>query len=134
MEARRFRLLILAYLRDPNLVKPDYPNGIRSVLRETALLQAVAADLDSNDAVERLKIESAFMCHIRPDAAKSMMEQFNESLLRFAELREMNLKGNIRRHNGPAVKGNVQSIVKLYEKLEKAGILHDNSNQPSDDS
>ena len=123
MESRKFRLIILAYLRDPSLIKPDYPNGVRSVLRENVLLQAVAADMDASEAAERLHIESAFACHLKPEASYDLMSQFTDSLRTYWDAKELNT--GRRQKSATNVKGSATSIVKLYETLEKAGILGD---------
>jgi hypothetical protein len=56
LETPQLRLLVLAHAR--GLIKPDYPHGIKSVIREELLLRQISRDIFGESYYHRAAVEA----------------------------------------------------------------------------
>jgi hypothetical protein len=104
------------------LLKPENAYGLQSDLREITILHALAAEKDAQDMIEQIRIQATFVPVLRGDGAKRLLVQLAQMLRRFTEYKE----GNIWYNDGqPDSAENIEAAVKVYELLEKKGLLTD---------
>ena len=48
--------MLIAYLR--GLLLPDYPHGLRSIIRENFILQAISREVGADEMIARVHAES----------------------------------------------------------------------------
>lgn len=110
--------MLVAYLR--GLLKPDYPQGVRSIIRENFILQALARELDASEAMARIKHEGTFVTLLTHDNANKLLKEQDRMLsLIFDNFRHKNTK-----HSNKSI--NIEAINKLidtYAALKKQGLV-----------
>ena len=114
--------MILAFLR--GLLKPKYTQGARSVAAENLVLEAIALEETAKHGREQILMQAAFSEHFSARKVPDLIREFGRSLKRLSELSMLNISWQAM----PEARGKVESIMKLYEALEKAGIIRDNPN------
>lgn len=111
--------MLVAYLR--GLLKPDYPQGIRSIIRENFVLQALARELDANELMARVAHEGTFVTLLTHDNANKLLKQQDKMLsLAFDNFRHKSQK----RSDSKSI--NMEAIDKLiatYAALKKQGLV-----------
>lgn len=118
MESRRIRLMLVAYLR--GLLKPDYPNGLRSVIRENVVVEALSRELGADQLIDSISIQASFAPLLQPKNANALLKQQFE-LLSLAHSRyEHNTKKTI---TAKADVSGIERMVEVYKQLEKQGIV-----------
>ena len=71
--------MILAYRR--GLLKPDYPNGVQSRLREEMILQALAAELDAEFFSRVASLAASIWSpHVAHKSVRKFAKQLNAQL------------------------------------------------------
>ncbi len=109
--------MLLAYLR--GLLKPDYPHGVRSVLRENLILEKVEIDQKVDLELTRLQLDAAFIPMTDARGAKEILGGIGRTFDKLSQLAEFDLM----RAAIPQAKGSVDSLVKIYYALSKAGLV-----------
>jgi DNA-binding GntR family transcriptional regulator len=110
--------MLVAYLR--GLLKPDYPNGSRSVVRENFILQALSRELDADELVARLQQQGTFVSLLTHNNANNLLKQQDKML----SLAFDNFRHKAGHKDNKLV--NMQAIDKLiatYVALKKQGIV-----------
>jgi len=105
--------MLLAYLR--GLLKPDYPQGTSSIIREELILAALKNEIDVDLIKYQTLITSSFVTLFKHDSAsKTMTELFGTvktiRCLLLNEKQEHKPKG-------------IDASIKLYHALDKSGLL-----------
>jgi len=76
---RRYQLMILAYLRNPDFIKPDYPNGIKSRLREELFIKAAALEFAKEMSLVNLSnMQTYFSCSKTEKVKKELLDSIYE--------------------------------------------------------
>ncbi|MFN5249853.1 MAG: hypothetical protein ACK5DE_02300 [Bacteroidota bacterium] len=111
--------MLVAYLR--GLLKPDYPQGIRSIIRENFVLHAISRELDASELMARVAHEGTFVTLLTHDNANKLLKQQDKMLsLAFDNFRHKSHKRSDRK----AI--NMEAIDKLiatYAALKKQGLV-----------
>ena len=106
--------MALAHLR--GLLKPYYVQGTRSVIAETAMLRALAAEIVSNVEGQMLLAEASFAPLLSPGAAKSVYQDLHVAFHNVLD-KAMLEATRVAAH----AKARSQDMVALHEDLEKSG-------------
>jgi hypothetical protein len=110
--------MLVAYLR--GLLKPDYKQGIRSIIRENFILQALARELDANEMIMRLKHEGSFIPLLTHDNANKLLKHQDKMLsLAFNNYRHKVEKSG--KHNVDIY--SVNKLVEMYAALKEQGLV-----------
>ena len=122
MVAPRYRLMVLLYLR--GLLKPDYPQGNRSIAREDLLLQAVSAETTATAQLAEINLQAAFASLFNPKSAPSMLDKLSSAVNRLTAMSTLDFVAA--RQVARKAAGSVESMAKLYDALVKGGIIVEN--------
>lgn len=106
--------MLLAYVR--GFLKPDYPQGVVSVVRERLMLAALSAEAQTPILLQQLVSQSAFAPLFRPDNAKVMLERMTEAFGQLLARSEMNL--NLAPEE---LSKKSQAMLQLLESLNTSG-------------
>jgi hypothetical protein len=109
--------MVLAHLR--GLLLPDYKQGLRSVARENMVLAAIDYEMTADTMRDQSMLQASFSSFISPTKATESLRQMMGTLRRLSELSMLNTKWQ-------AIPEAEASLFKLFEALEKAGIIKDN--------
>lgn len=117
MGTRKLRLILLAYLRgETNLVRADYPQGVKSVLRERLVLDATEADTKSRHGFEHYMLQATvYAPHLDPAKIKQSYRTTEKELQKIHVVGLMGLHERV--DHKP--KGSVDVFAKLYQSLQK---------------
>lgn len=114
--------MLLAFLR--GLLKPYYNQGSRSVAAEHLVLEAIAVEETGRQGRDMVLMQAAFSSHFARNRVSETMGNFGKELRRLAEMSMLNVGWS----SVPEAQASVDSMLQLYEALEKAGIIRDNPN------
>lgn len=110
--------MLLAYLR--GLLKPDYPQGARSIIRENFILQAISRELDGNELMARIQHEGTFVALISHDNANKLLKHQDKMLsLAFDNFRHRNQRQGNNSVNMQAI----DNLIAAYAALKKQGLV-----------
>lgn len=110
--------MLLAYLR--GLLKPDYPQGIRSIIRENFILQALARELDASEMMARVAHEGTFVTLLTHDNANKLLKDQDKMLsLAFDNFRHISRKNRNKAINMEAI----DKLISTYAALKKQGLV-----------
>ena len=110
--------MLVAYLR--GLLKPDYPQGIRSIIRENFILQALSRELDADELLARVQHEGTFTALLTHDNANKLLKQQDKMLsLAFDNLRHKTERLGNKLVNMHAI----DKLIATYAALKKQGIV-----------
>jgi len=119
--------MLTAYLGGrPEIVRPDYPHGMRSVIRESFLLEAVGKSAAAATQIELLLIETQFASLLDPQKAADVMRRKMARGRWLAQMKAFDLYAKAPDNIG------AESLIKLYEALEKGGVLQDTIDSEAD--
>ncbi len=111
--------MILAYLRNPELISPDYKNGIKSRLREELILKAEALEFSKEFQKVKLGALQAFFVSCTGESKKTTLDSIFEALDR--------IEGAFSFVFGPPAAVRVEQsrerTVKILELLNKKGLV-----------
>lgn len=116
--------MILAHLR--GLLEPGYPNGIRSVLRERLILEALSTELAGRFTETRLMLDGMLTSPVLSQCTNSaqILSDLNGDLKCLTGYRELDPRAN----KVPVMSDQTQALKELYELLMEAGALDDDPN------
>jgi len=110
--------MLVAYLR--GLLKPDYPQGLRSIIRENFVLQALARELDANEMMARVAHEGTFVTLLTHDNANKLLKDQDKMLsLAFDNFRHVRRKNSNKSINMEAI----DKLIATYASLKKQGLV-----------
>jgi hypothetical protein len=110
--------MLVAYLR--GLLKPDYPQGVRSIIRENFILQALAREIDANELVNRIQHEGTFISLLTHDNANKLLKHQDKMLsLAFDNFRHKLTNKNNKLVNMQAI----DNLIAVYASLKKQGLV-----------
>lgn len=114
--------MVLLYLR--GLLKPDYPQGNRSIAREEILLQAVSAETMASTQLAEINLQASFAPLFSAARAPEMFRKLSEAIRRITAM--SNLDFATASQVAAKAAGSVDSMAKLYDALVKKGIIVEN--------
>lgn len=110
--------MLVAYLR--GLLKPDYPNGIRSIIRENFILQALARELDAKELMARLRHEESYVALLNHESANKLLKHQDKML----SLAFENFRHKVERQTKHGLDlGAIDQFIKTYHDLKKQGLI-----------
>lgn len=110
--------MLVAYLR--GLLKPNYPLGIRSLIRENFILQALSREQDAQDMLLRLQHEGSFVSLLTHENANKLLKHQDKMLsLALNNLRHSNDKA--KKHNVDI--HSVNKLIETYAALKNQGLV-----------
>ncbi len=110
--------MLVAYLR--GLLKPDYPQGIRSVIRENFILRALSRELDAKEMLARIEHEGTFVALLTHDNANKLLKHQDKMLsLAFDNFRHKADKRSNKAINMEAI----DKLISTYAALKKQGMV-----------
>jgi hypothetical protein len=117
--------MLVAYLR--GLLKPDYPQGARSVIRENFILQALSRELDAKDMLARVAHEGTFVSLLTRDNANKLLKNQDKML----SLSSDNFRHVVSKRSSKAINMEaIDQLISTYAALEKQGLVGDVGDNP----
>lgn len=111
--------MLVAYLR--GLLKPDYPQGLRSIIRENFILQALSRELDARELVARVEQQGTFIALINHTNANKLLKQQDKMLsLAFDNFRHKLPQSNKNKSVDIAA---IDTLIQTYAALKKQGFV-----------
>lgn len=111
--------MLLAYLR--GLLKPHYDQGIRSILRESLVLEALSMELDAEYVAFQTQVHAAYAPLLQPKAAKELMNKQQITMQNLRYLAEFDDRITTMTETISATEQS--DLVALYRALEDAGLV-----------
>jgi hypothetical protein len=111
--------MILAYLRNPDFIKPDYKYGIKSRLREELFIKAAALEFAKEINSCKILALGPILSSASIDARKELIEQVMDSLFKIQDTYAFTL-GQERKNK---VESSREKMVKVLELLDKKGLM-----------
>jgi hypothetical protein len=119
--------MLVAYLR--GLLKPDYPHGLRSIIRENFILQALSRELDAKEMMARVAHAGTFVTLLTHDNANKLLKDQDKMLsLSFENFRHISRKNSNKSINMEAV----DKLIAAYASLKKQGLVGINTEKDND--
>lgn len=115
--------MLLAYLR--GLLRPRYDQGVRSVLRENMLLEALSMELDAQAISLSTQVHATYAPLMQPKAAVELMGKQQTTLQNLRYLVEFDDK--VAKMKQATPEGEHADIFALYKALEDAGLVGENA-------
>lgn len=115
MESRRSRAIVQAYLR--GLTRPDYPNGIKSYVREELILSAVMSEIEHDQMVVIANVKAAVASKVDSKNISKYIRGIQIDIENAFKFRVMHINGMAREDK------NIDDLAKLYKMLGKIGII-----------
>lgn len=111
----------MAYLRGAkDLIKADYPHGIRSILRERMILYAMDLEEAATIRKESLQLTSSIVsAHLDPAKVMDVHRKWQAELIQAQGLAGLEL------HVEKMVQGSVDAIAKLYHAMDNSGFFQE---------
>jgi hypothetical protein len=112
--------MVRAYLRDPSLVPPGYPNGLKSLVRQETILEWMALELRGEDELRTHSMLSSILSAMNtPEGRRGALKDIQSA--------DTIISACIR-HDLRAVKlfnpdGEVSKLREVYEVLSKHNIV-----------
>ena len=111
--------MLVAYLR--GLLKPNYPNGTRSIIRENTVLQALSRELDSQEVLARIANESSYAALMAPAQANKLLKHHDKMLSLAFEGYRHKINKNVNKHNVDI--NSIDKFINAYNKLKAQGLV-----------
>lgn len=124
METPQLRILVLAHVR--GLLKPDYPHGIKSVIREELLLRQINRDIYGDSYYHRATVESNLISVVAPNARDEVYKKAASMVMEGAAMRafySQSMLDKIKYKDKIEIAQGV-SILKILEKSNLFDILN----------
>jgi len=111
--------MLLAYLR--GLLEPEYDQGLRSILRENMILDALSMQLDTELVKTQTLVQAAYAPLLEPKAARELMNKQQVTLQNLRYLSEFD--DRISSMTEGITTGEQADLITLYEALEEVGLV-----------
>lgn len=118
METRKLRFILLAYLRGArDIIKKDYPHGVRSILRERLIISALDMEEAGMQGMAHETISTIFAAPVAdPKRFKAHSKQMHRMVTHWHSIKTLDYDALER----PVVKGSIDAMAKLYKALERS--------------
>ncbi len=103
----------------PTLITSTYVHGIRSVIRENLLLEALAKKAVANIQFTAMQLETQFAAFFDPGHVQDIFRK------RMSRARWLNQLSSMELDAKEPMLMAVESLARLYTALEKSGIIQD---------
>ena len=110
--------MLVAHLR--GLLEPYYPQGVRSRLRERAVIAAIGLEKEADYLASSLSIQAGMLIPNASQSYKDTIRRLNHGLRQVKELHEV----HIIKSAGTA-SSSLDDIVKLHHALKTTGVITD---------
>jgi hypothetical protein len=113
--------MVLAYLRREGLILPDYPNGLRSRLREGLILEAISCEALADQHLQQMRVFEALVPILQPSAREEHVNKMVEMLSAaqcYSDLDRKKALGIIR-NEARKTAAEVYEILKKYNYWEE---------------
>lgn len=111
--------MLVAYLR--GYLKPDYAHGLRSIIRENFILQAISRELDANEVITRIQTEAGYASLMAPAQANTLLKHHDKMLsLAYGKLKHESAKDNL---SSKVDLKSIDKFIEVYRKLAAQGIV-----------
>ena len=120
--------MLLAYLRGE--LKPTYSQGMRSMLRESLILEALSSELDVKYLEGKVALNASFIPLLETKSAREMVHKQQLSLENLRHLSEFD--DRMTGVNESIEEGDEADLRQLYESLEEAGLVGESAVDPED--
>jgi len=117
--------MLSAYLR--GLLKSEHPRGVRSILRENAILDAIDREQLSQLGMQQLALEQSFTAAYTPDGVRKLLKNFMNKWPTYSSW-AMQRPSHLRMTVEPTSAD--KAMQALYEALEKSGLFEQIAAQP----
>ena len=116
--------MLVAYLR--GYLKPDYANGLRSILRENLILEALARELDAEEVVTRIQTEAHYASLMDGAKANKLLKHHDKMLsLAYTRIRhESNKYADLKNVDI----NSIDKFIDLYKNLAQQGLVGEKQN------
>lgn len=112
--------MILAYLRNPDFIKPNYENGLKSRLREELFLKTTALDFSRDMQEIKLNVLGDFLgAASGKDARKDILDSIYDAVDRIEGIYSFEFGAS----RGRRIETSRERAVQLLEILNKKGII-----------
>lgn len=117
--------MLTAYLR--GLLKPDYKRGIRSILRENAILDALDREQLAAIGMQQLALEQSFVGAYNMEGVRKLLKNFMSKWPTYSSW-AMQRPAHLKQSSIPTAEA--KAMQSLYEALEKSGLFEQIAAQP----
>jgi hypothetical protein len=117
LEARRYRLMLLAALRG-NL-EPYYSRGAISIARENLILDAIDLESAADWAFKKLLLDQAFIQFVQPKNRSRLQTEIGHVCANIRRVAEMDIFAAEESHKN----GSIEKSVEIFYALAKAGLV-----------
>ena len=110
----------MAYLRGAqNIVRTGYSQGVRSIIREQLILNAVEMQMIADHGRACQHIQASLLApNLKPSGLKGMLDQLKNELGRLYQISLLDPHGAQR-----AARGGAKAIATLYRALQKSKLF-----------
>ena len=108
--------MVVAYMR--GILKPDYPHGTRSRIREAALLKAIESEMEASLGYQRLMVSHSFISKITIDSVRRLQADSRDTWQRICHLRRLT-----KPPPAAALLASGKALGIIYTALEKSSVL-----------
>jgi hypothetical protein len=122
--------MLAAYLR--GLLKPSYSFGLRSLLFEDVLLEAMSATIASENLETSIVADSAIASILTADSKRNALRRVQRQTQRRAALQLMDIYDLANGHRGSA--GGGISLLQLFHLMKKEGMIQPDEVRATSDS
>lgn len=111
--------MLVAYLR--GLLQPSYDNGIRSVVRENLILQALSLELEADELLSRTQMEAAYAPLMKGTNANNLLKHHDKmlSLAYSAKRHESQKKNDLKNIDVHSI----DKFIETYRLIKQQGLL-----------
>jgi hypothetical protein len=115
--------MILAYLRNPDFIKPDYKYGIKSRLREELFIKAAALEFAKEINSCKILTLGPILCSAAVDARKDLINEVMDSLFKIQDTYSFTLGQNRRNR----IESSREKMIKAVQLMHKKGLMNTDS-------
>lgn len=124
--------MLTAYLR--GLLKPSSEFGLRSLLFEDVILEAMSAHIAKENFKISIVADSAIASILTADSKRSVLRRVQRQTQRLAALQLMDIYDLASGHRGSAAGGSGISLLQLFHLMKKEGMIQPDEARTTSDS
>jgi hypothetical protein len=111
--------MILAYLRNPDFIKPDYKHGLKSRLREELFIKTAALEFAKEINNSKIWALGPILSSAATDSRKELISEVLDALFKIQDTYAFTL-GQSRKNS---VENSREKMVQVLELLNKKGVV-----------
>lgn len=115
--------MVLAYLRNPDFIKPNYEHGTKSRLREELFIKTAALDFYKEMNTIKLDVLQTYLKVSSGDGRNELLDQIMDSIERI----EGTYSFNFNKTKESRTNSSREKLAKAFELLEKKGLVGANA-------